>query len=93
LTQPQVSKTKLRIDDEIEPLASKTNIKSFQYAHFILTAYKKPNPAILTIFFPLLLLGVINIAIFYQDNRLTGKTMVNIAALIVSFIALIPTVR
>ena len=55
--------------------------------------YKKPNPAILTIYFPLLLLGIINIGIFYQDNIRTGKIMLNIAALIVSFIALVPTVR
>jgi len=71
----------------------KTTVQNYQYAHFILPAYKKPNPAILTIYFPLLLLGVINIGIFYQDNLATGKTMLNITALIVSFIALIPTVR
>ena len=71
----------------------KVNVKNFQYAHFILPLYKKPNPAILTIYFPLLLLGVINIGIFYQNNNQTGKIMLNIAGLIVSFIALIPTVR
>lgn len=71
----------------------KSTVKNFQYAHFILPVYKKPNPAIITIYFPLLLLGVINIAIFFQNNHQTGKIMLNIAALIVSFIALIPTVR
>ncbi len=55
--------------------------------------YKKPNPTILTIYFPLLLLGIINIAIFYQDNRKLGKKLINTSALLVSFIALIPTVR
>lgn len=71
----------------------KTSVQNFQYAHFILPVYKKPYPSILTIYFPLLLLGVINIAIFFQNKVQTGKIMLNIAALIVSFIALIPTVR
>lgn len=69
------------------------SISNFRYAHFILPMYKKPNPTILTIYFPLLLLGIINIAIFYQDNRKIGKQLINTSALLVSFIALIPTVR
>lgn len=79
--------------EELQPLSSRNSINHFQYAHFILPAYKIPDPTLLTIYFPLLLLGIINIGIFYQENRTTGKTMLNISALIVSFIALIPTVR
>ncbi len=69
------------------------SIGNFKYAHFILPVYKIPYPALITIYFPLLLLGIINISIFFQDNKETGKIMLNIAALIVSYIALIPTVR
>jgi len=45
------------------------NLNNFQYAHFVLPLYKKPNPAIITIYIPLLFLGIINIAIFYQNNK------------------------
>ncbi len=51
----------------------KTSVQNFQYAHFILPAYKRPWPSLITIYFPLLLLGVINICIFFQNNLASGK--------------------
>jgi hypothetical protein len=45
-----------------------------------------------TIFFPLWLLGIINLGIFFQNNDL-GARIQGIAALMIAFVALIPTIR
>jgi hypothetical protein len=39
------------------------------------------------------MLGIINCGIFYQEAGATGKKMLNIGALMVSYVALLPTVR
>lgn len=67
-------------------------IKNFQYAHFIMPIYKYPLATLSTIFFPLWMLGIINIGIFFQDEVL-GKRFLNIAALMIAYVALIPTIR
>jgi len=41
----------------------------------------------------MILLGFLNLAIFMQDNTHPGKKMLNIAALIVSYIAFLPNIR
>lgn len=67
-------------------------IEHFQYAHFNIPLYKFPMVALATIFLPLWLLGLINLAIFFQDNNLADR-IASIAALMIAFVALIPTIR
>jgi hypothetical protein len=45
-----------------------------------------------TIFLPLWLLAIINLGIFFQDNTLSDR-IASIAALMIAFVALIPTIR
>ena len=66
--------------------------KHFQYAHFTVPLYKYPTVTIVTIFLPLWLLGIINLGIFFQDNNLADR-IASIAALMIAFVALIPTIR
>lgn len=67
-------------------------MRSFEYAHFILPLYKVPMATVLTIYIPTLLLAIINWGIFYQNDA-AAKRVQNVAALMVSFVALIPTIR
>jgi len=48
--------------------------------------------ALATIFLPLWLLGIINLGIFFQDENLADR-IASIAALMIAFVALIPTIR
>lgn len=70
-----------------------TKLKPFQFSHFIIPVYKKPGPAILNIYVPVILLGIINCSIFYQDNRETGKKMLNMGAVMLAFVEILPIVR
>jgi len=54
--------------------------------------YKFPLVALATIFLPLWLLAIINLGIFFQDNSLSDR-IASIAALMIAFVALIPTIR
>jgi len=45
-----------------------------------------------TIFLPLWILGIINMGIFFQGPDL-GKRFLNIAAMVLAYVALIPTIR
>jgi hypothetical protein len=45
------------------------------------------------IFLQLLLVGAVNVCIFFQDLTKSGKQMLNMAALMVSLIALLPNIR
>ncbi len=45
------------------------------------------------IFFPVAILGLINLAIYFQDNKNFGKKIINIAALLVSYLYFLPIVR
>ena len=67
-------------------------VKHFQYAHFTIPLYKFPTVTIATIFLPLWLLGIINLGIFFQDNNLADR-IASIAALMIAFVALFPTIR
>jgi hypothetical protein len=67
-------------------------IDHFQYAHFNVPLYKFPIVALATIFLPLWLLAIINLGIFFQDNTLADR-IASIAALMIAFVALIPTIR
>ena len=79
-------------NEERKALLKKKAIKNFQHAHFIIPLYRRPGVALVTIFFPLMLLGFINLGIFFQDEVL-GKRFINIVALMISYVALIPTLR
>ena len=64
----------------------------FQHVHLNVALFKQPYVALLTIFIPLLLLGVINLGIFYQSNSLDSR-IASIATLMIAFMALLPTIR
>lgn len=54
--------------------------------------YKFPFVPLITIFFPLWLIAVINLGIFFQDSFLADRIN-SIAGLMIAFVALIPTIR
>ena len=45
------------------------------------------------LFFPVAILGFINLGIFFQDNTILGKKIINIAGLLVSYLYFLPIVR
>jgi hypothetical protein len=47
----------------------------------------------LLIFLQLLLIGLVNLGIFLQDMSKSGKQMLNMAALMVSLIEILPNIR
>jgi len=67
-------------------------LKHFQYAHFRIPLYKNPGTNLLAIFVPLYVLGLINLIVYFQDNRLADRIAV-IATLTLAFIAFIPTIN
>lgn len=81
----------LIVFEEADKLANIV-LKNVQYGHFIIPLYRRPGIALVTIFFPLMILAVINLGIFFQNEKL-GKRFLNISALMVSYVALIPTLR
>lgn len=68
-------------------------IDAFQYAYFIVPLYKSPYSMTALLLLQLALIGSVNIGIFFQDITLSGKMMLNMAALIVSLIAILPNIR
>lgn len=79
-------------DDLLDKVNKDSKIDHFQYAHFNIPLYKFPIVALATIFLPLWLLGIINLGIFFQDENLADR-IASIAALMIAFVALIPTIR
>ncbi len=77
---------------DVKEKKKELKILNFQYAHFKIPLYKFPAVSIATIFLPLWLLGVINLGIFFQSNDLGGR-IASLAALMIAFVALIPTIR
>ncbi len=73
---------------------NKENVKihNFQYGHFLIPIYKYPFVSAAIIFLPLWLLAIINLSIFFQDTTL-GDRIGSISAIMIAYIALIPTVR
>lgn len=70
----------------------KKKIESFQYGHFIIPLYRHPMDSVASIFIPLWLLGIINLAIYYQEVKLADRVG-SLATLIVAHVALIPIIR
>ena len=67
-------------------------LPKFSFAHFHTPLSKHPIATLGTIFFPLWLLGIINLAVFYQDASL-GNRIANIATLMIAFVGIIPIIR
>ncbi len=44
------------------------------------------------LFFPIVMLGFLNLAVFFQNQR-TGKRILNVATILVSYIAFLPMIR
>jgi hypothetical protein len=55
--------------------------------------YKAPYSMAALVTLQLLLIGTVNVCIFYQDMALSGKQMLNMAALMVSLIGILPNIR
>ena len=66
--------------------------KHFQYAHIRIPLYKHPGVNLFEIFVPLMILGFINILVFFQENILADKLAI-IATATLAFIAFIPTIN
>lgn len=79
-------------NENLANVNEKSKLDHFQYAHFNIPLYKFPIVALATIFLPLWLLGIINLGIFFQDENLADR-IASIAALMIAFVALIPTIR
>ncbi len=86
-------------DDEDDSLVGKNDsqghgkIDSFQYAYFIVPMYKSPFSMMFLVLLQLFLVGTVNVCIFYQDMTQSGKQMLNMAALMVSLVAILPNIR
>lgn len=55
--------------------------------------YKAPYSMTALVLLQLLLIGAVNVCIFYQDMTQSGKQMLNMAALMVSLIGILPNIR
>ena len=64
----------------------------WQDISFTVGMYKYPLTTILAVFFPLLLLAIINLAVFFQSNDIGGR-IASIATIMVAYSAFLPTVR
>ncbi len=62
------------------------------YAHFTIPLYKYPVPTLSTIFLPIWILNLINIAIYFSAPDLSNR-LSSVATLMIAYVALIPTVR
>jgi hypothetical protein len=61
-------------------------------ANFTIPLYKEPGSTLYTIFLPLLLLSLINLAIFFQNADLHDR-IASVSLLMLAFVSLIPTLR
>ena len=62
-----------RFEEDTEEAVNYNKIKPFENAHFVIKIFRNPNSAAGTIFIPIVLLTIINLGIFYQDNLLAGR--------------------
>lgn len=62
------------------------------HAHFHVPLYKFPFVPFTTILVPLVILGIFNLAIFFQSRDL-GDRINNLSALMIAFIGIIPVIR
>ena len=68
-------------------------IESFNFGHSVYPVYRRPLVPLFSLFFPVVILGMINLGIYFQDNLRTGKKIINIAALLVSYLYFLPFLR
>lgn len=67
-------------------------VKYFQYTHLVIPLYKYPGNVLITIFLPVMLLALLSLAIFFQEQDLSGR-IGSIATMILGYIALIPSIK
>lgn len=67
-------------------------IKPYNNSHFQIPLYRIPIVSLLTIFFPIWLLGVASLVIFFQDFALADR-VASIATILLAFIAFMPVIR
>jgi hypothetical protein len=67
-------------------------LSSFNFSHFHIPLYKDPWVSLLVIYLPLMILGVINMSIFFQDNALSDR-LANIATLLIAIVGMIELIR
>ena len=77
------------LDEEEE---EEIKMRNFQTAHFHMPVYRFPTVTLGTIFFPLWLMGIINLGIFFQSPDLADR-IASIATMMIAFVALIPIIR
>lgn len=82
----------LEIKAQIEEFERSKKVKHFQYTHFRIPLYKNPGSSLLSIFIPLWVTAIINLVVFFQDNRLADRMAV-IATASLAFIAFLPTIN
>lgn len=70
----------------------KNKFDPYKFANFLIPIYKFPSVQILTIFLPLVLLGIINLGIFFQNYEMHDR-VASISVLLIAFVALVPTLR
>jgi hypothetical protein len=75
---------------DIKPPPKK--VKYYQYTHIVIPLYKYPGNVLITIFLPVMLLALLSLAIFFQDQDLSGR-IGSIATMILGYIALIPSIK
>ena len=67
-------------------------IEPYHYVHFRIVLYKRPTNSLVGIFFPLLLLGLINMFVFYQSISLSDR-IASLATLALAYIAFLPVIN
>jgi hypothetical protein len=58
----------------------------------VIPVYKFPGVSIITIFFPLWLLAILNLAIYFQSTDFGNRT-VSIGTLVIAYVGLISVIR
>jgi hypothetical protein len=54
--------------------------------------YRQALVPMVALFFPIIILGMMNLAVFFQNQRV-GKRLLNISAIMVSYVAFLPIIR
>jgi hypothetical protein len=76
----------------IRRFSDNDSFSPYKHAFIMIPLYKYPMDSIAIIFFPLWLLAILNLGIYFQTEGF-GERVVSIAALLIAFISLVPTIR
>ncbi len=69
------------------------HIEEFKFGHTVFPVYRRPLVPLFNLMFPLLLLGLLNLAIFFQSPAKRGRKLVNLAAVLLGYLYLLPLLR